>query len=38
MDDRIVSTGFRPGEDEQETSLRPKTLREYVGQEMSSRT
>ena len=33
MDDRIVSTGFRPGEDEQETSLRPKTLREYVGQE-----
>ena len=33
MDDRIVSTGFRPGEDEQETSLRPKSLREYVGQE-----
>ena len=33
MDDRFVSTGFRPGEDDQETSLRPKTLREYVGQE-----
>ena len=27
MDDRIVSTGFRQGEDEQEQSLRPKTLR-----------
>lgn len=33
MDDRIVSTGFRPGEDEQERSLRPKTLRDYIGQE-----
>ena len=33
MDDRIVSTGFRPGEDEQECSLRPKSLREYIGQE-----
>jgi len=33
MDDRIVSTGFRPGEDEQEKSLRPKSLREYIGQE-----
>ena len=33
MDDRIVSTGFRPGEDEQERSLRPKSLREYIGQE-----
>ena len=33
MDDRIVSTGFRQGEDEQEQSLRPKTLREYIGQE-----
>ncbi len=33
MDDRIVSTGFREGEDEQEQSLRPKSLREYIGQE-----
>ena len=33
MDDRIVSTGFRPGEDEQERSLRPKSLRDYIGQE-----
>ena len=33
MDDRIVSSGFREGEDEQEQSLRPKTLREYIGQE-----
>lgn len=33
MDDRIVSTGFRQGEDEQEQSLRPKSLRDYIGQE-----
>ena len=33
MDDRIVSTGFREGDDDQEQSLRPKTLRDYVGQE-----
>ena len=33
MDDRIVSSGFRQGDDEQEQSLRPKTLREYIGQE-----
>lgn len=33
MDDRIVSSGFREGDDEQEQSLRPKTLREYIGQE-----
>lgn len=33
MDDRIVSTGFRQEEDDQEQSLRPKTLREYIGQE-----
>lgn len=33
MDDRIVSTGFRDGEDDQEQSLRPKMLREYIGQE-----
>ena len=38
MDDRIVSTGFRQGEDEQEQSLRPKTLREYIGQEAVKRT
>ncbi|MDD3335104.1 MAG: Holliday junction branch migration DNA helicase RuvB [Eubacteriales bacterium] len=33
MEDRIVTTGFREGEDEQEQSLRPKALREYIGQE-----
>lgn len=33
MDDRMVTTGFREGEDDQEQSLRPKTLREYIGQE-----
>lgn len=33
MDDRIVTTGFREGEDEQEQSLRPKSLRDYIGQE-----
>ena len=33
MDDRIVSSGFRQGDDEQEQSLRPKNLREYIGQE-----
>ena len=33
MDDRIVSSGFRQGDDEQEQSLRPKTLREYIGPE-----
>lgn len=37
MDDRIVSTGFRQGEDEQEQSLRPKTLLEYIGQESVKR-
>ena len=37
MDDRIVSTGFRQGEDEQEQSLRTKTLREYIGQESVKR-
>ena len=37
MDNRIVSTGFRQGEDEQEQSLRPKTLREYIGQESVKR-
>lgn len=33
MDERLITTEFRRGEDEQEKSLRPKTLREYVGQE-----
>ncbi len=33
MDERIVSNGFRRGDDEQETGLRPKSLAEYVGQE-----
>ena len=37
MNDRIVSTGFRQGEDEQEQSLRPKTLPEYIGQEAVKR-
>ncbi|HNW86607.1 MAG TPA: Holliday junction branch migration DNA helicase RuvB [Candidatus Limiplasma sp.] len=32
-DDRLITTGFREGEDEQEQSLRPKALRDYVGQE-----
>ena len=33
MDERMMTTGFREGEDDQEYSLRPKTLAEYVGQE-----
>ena len=33
MDDRIVSMGFLQGEDEQEQSLRPRSLKEYIGQE-----
>ncbi len=32
MDDRLVTTGFRPQDDEQEYSLRPKSLVEYIGQ------
>ena len=32
-DERLITTGFREGEDEQEQSLRPKQLRDYVGQE-----
>ncbi len=32
-DERLITTGFREGDDEQETSLRPKTLADYVGQE-----
>lgn len=31
--DRLITTEYKEGEDEQEQSLRPKTLREYVGQE-----
>ncbi len=30
--DRLISTGFRPEDDTQEFSLRPKALKEYVGQ------
>ncbi len=33
MDDRIVSTNFHQEEDTQEQNLRPKSLRDYVGQE-----
>jgi holliday junction DNA helicase RuvB len=32
-DDRLITTGFKQGDDEQEPTLRPKTLRDYVGQE-----
>ena len=32
MDDRLVTTGFRPQDDDQEYSLRPKSLVEYIGQ------
>ncbi len=32
MEDRLVSNGFRSQDDEQEYSLRPKTLAEYIGQ------
>ncbi|MEG2702360.1 MAG: AAA family ATPase, partial [Clostridia bacterium] len=32
-DERVVTTGLREGEDEQDQSLRPKTLRDYIGQE-----
>jgi Holliday junction DNA helicase RuvB len=37
-DERLITTGFREGEDEQEQSLRPRQLREYVGQEPIKRT
>lgn len=30
---RLISSGFKPNEDAQEQSLRPKSLKEYVGQE-----
>jgi holliday junction DNA helicase RuvB len=32
-DERLITTGLRDGEDEQEATLRPKALRDYVGQE-----
>lgn len=32
-EERLVMSGFREEEDDQESSLRPKTLREYVGQQ-----
>ena len=32
-DERLITTGFRTGEDEQELTLRPKSLNDYVGQE-----
>ncbi|MBR1707489.1 MAG: Holliday junction branch migration DNA helicase RuvB [Clostridia bacterium] len=33
-DERLVTGGFKEEEDEQEKSLRPKTLTEYVGQQI----
>ena len=33
MQERMITAEFRNQDDEQETNLRPKTLREYVGQE-----
>ncbi len=38
QDERLITTGFRQGDDEQEQSLRPRQLREYVGQEPIKRT
>ena len=32
-EERLVTTGLRAEDEEQEMSLRPKTLREYIGQE-----
>ncbi len=32
-EERLVMSGFREEEDDQESSLRPKTLRDYVGQQ-----
>ena len=32
-DERLIMSGFREGDDDQENSLRPKTLRDYVGQQ-----
>ena len=33
-EERLVTGGFKEQEDEQEKSLRPKTLTEYVGQQV----
>ena len=33
MDDRLVMTGMRPEDEELDASLRPRHLREYIGQE-----
>ncbi len=32
-DDRLITTDFKQGEDDHEPTLRPKALRDYVGQE-----
>ena len=32
-DERLIMSGFREGDDDQESSLRPKTLHDYVGQQ-----
>ena len=32
-EERLITSGFRTGEDEQELTLRPKSLNDYVGQE-----
>ncbi|MCE5343731.1 MAG: AAA family ATPase, partial [Eubacteriales bacterium] len=37
-DERLITTGFRDGDDEQELTLRPKTLNDYVGQEPIKQT
>ena len=31
--DRLITSGFREGDDEQEPTLRPKALKDYVGQQ-----
>ena len=33
FENRIVSTSFKPGDDDSENSLRPKQLTDYIGQE-----
>ncbi|WDU84364.1 hypothetical protein PWK10_08930 [Caloramator sp. Dgby_cultured_2] len=33
MEDRIISSSLKPEDLDYEGSLRPKTLREYIGQE-----
>ena len=32
-EERLVMSGFREEDDDQESSLRPRTLRDYVGQQ-----